>query len=73
MSIKQDPESTEAGQPTEEVGAGVIYVGDSWPTTKPIGVEKPKCWQCGIQLSEVMGYVCSRANCPCGLGSRTRC
>lgn len=27
------------------------------------------CGECGLELHEVMGYVCMRSNCPSGLGS----
>jgi hypothetical protein len=26
------------------------------------------CTLCDLKLDKVMGYVCSRSNCPCGLG-----
>ena len=35
---------------------------------QPFYQPKPKCSQCGIALSGVMGYCCPRANCPCGMG-----
>jgi hypothetical protein len=38
----------------------------SWPQIPTIG--ESKCPTCGITLSLVMGYVCSKANCPTGLG-----
>lgn len=33
----------------------------------PIGV----CGKCGLELMRVMGYSCSRAGCPTGLGGTT--
>lgn len=30
-----------------------------------------KCSQCGLELSQTMGYVCSQPNCPTGLGGPT--
>ena len=30
-----------------------------------------KCGKCGLELSQVMGYVCSQPNCPTGLGGPT--
>ena len=45
-----------------------------WPTTPivpnaPTINAHPRCQACGIELSPVMGYVCSRgAGCPTGLG-----
>ena len=27
------------------------------------------CGECGLEIKMVMGYCCSRANCPTGLGS----
>lgn len=37
---------------------------------KPVsGVWACECPKCGLKLAEVMGYVCTRQGCPCGLGS----
>jgi len=30
--------------------------------------DAPRCAACGLKLEGVMGYVCSRADCPTGLG-----
>jgi len=30
--------------------------------------QKPQCSKCGLQLHDVMGYVCPRTDCPTGLG-----
>lgn len=29
------------------------------------------CKKCGLELNQVMGYVCSRSDCPCGCGPST--
>lgn len=29
------------------------------------------CGECGLELRMVMGYVCSKSNCPTGLGGVT--
>jgi len=29
------------------------------------------CGECGLELQRTMGYCCSRANCPTGLGGTT--
>lgn len=39
-----------------------------YPGTAREIVPDPRCSECGLQLSPVMGYVCSRVNCPTGLG-----
>jgi hypothetical protein len=26
------------------------------------------CGECGLELRRTMGFVCSKGNCPCGLG-----
>lgn len=38
------------------------------PGTPIIVNPDPRCSQCGLQLSPVMGYVCPQVNCPSGLG-----
>ena len=35
-----------------------------WPTTPPGYYSKPKCSKCGMELSNVMGYVCAAIDCP---------
>jgi hypothetical protein len=48
-----------------ESGRYPYPVQPSWPTTPPGPFyHKPKCGKCGIELSNVMGYVCSDAYCP---------
>ncbi|TCG09347.1 hypothetical protein BZM27_05975 [Paraburkholderia steynii] len=37
----------------------------------PLPGAMPTCGKCGITLSPVMGYCCSRTDCPCGLGGVT--
>lgn len=42
-----------------------------WPIMPAIGAN-PRCPKCNIELSSVMGYVCSQGgNCPTGLGGFT--
>jgi hypothetical protein len=48
-----------------ESGRYPYPVNPTWPTTPPGPFyHKPKCGKCGIELSNVMGYVCSDAYCP---------
>jgi hypothetical protein len=48
-----------------ETGRYPYPVNPTWPTTPPGPFyHKPKCGKCGIELSNVMGYVCSDAYCP---------
>lgn len=44
---------------------------DPWsPLPLPIEpVENNKCPKCGIELHQVMGYVCGQPDCPTGLGT----
>ncbi len=39
--------------------------------TIPIVPPTSRCGKCGLELSQVMGYVCSQPNCPTGLGGPT--
>jgi hypothetical protein len=48
-----------------ETGRYPYPVNPTWPTTPPGPFyNKPKCGKCGIELSNVMGYVCPDAYCP---------
>lgn len=38
----------------------------SYPTTPPEWTNK--CSKCGLELNQVMGYVCNNYPCPTGLG-----
>ena len=58
-----------------EAGRYPYPVQPSWPTTPPgTFYAKPKCSKCGMELSNVMGYVCADTYCPtfmnvaCGVG-----
>lgn len=52
-------------------------VPNHWPVGPIMPVPSPttvmgQCPKCGLQLSPVMGYVCSQTDCPTGLGG-ARC
>lgn len=44
------------------------YTPTTWPNTYPSPTMTQQCPKCGLQLSPVMGYVCSKYGCPTGLG-----
>lgn len=48
---------------------GLVPYEPKYPTYPPVGIaSKTNCSKCGIELSAVMGYVCSKNDCPVGLG-----
>jgi len=48
-----------------ESGRYPYPVNPTWPTTPPGPFyDKPKCRKCGMELSNVMGYVCPDTYCP---------
>lgn len=50
-----------------------VWIKPYQPVTPKYPEPVAQCSACGLELHKVMGYVCSRANCPTGLGGRTIC
>lgn len=61
----KDQDNTEDGLP-------IIQPIKQWPERKsaPDGAIAV-CGVCGLRIMSVMGYVCTRGDCPCGFGPVT--